>query len=498
MAIARRERAAEQLLAHRASLTDAAIDRLEAGAAGRRPDGERDEIARRRRDIGAHIDALAAALRGLGPEEFSEYCAWRAVFSAGIGAPRGALGAALDALREGVGEQLDPALSRIAQRALEAGRRRIEASPLVTPAELAAIPAVADERAAASAAEALEQAGPRITRMTVALAYTRRPADALAHGERRARCLEDAGFHLAQLAAAIRLGAEGIFVEYADWTQTLLVRRGLAPAELVGHLGALRDVLAIALPPHLADAPRRYVTAALDRLTSPAIEAPSYLDPDAPLAALARRYFDALRAGDRARAHALIMEAVEAGTPVKDIYAHVFEPCQYEVGRLWHLNRISVAEEHYCTAVTQMILSRLYPLIFSAERVHRRLVATAVQGNLHEVGARFVADFFEMAGWDTYYLGANAPTEHVLHEVARRGADVLAVSASLSDHLPAVRALIDAARGDAACRNVVLLVGGRPFRIVHDLWRQLGADGSAPSAEGAVPVAERLLAARRP
>src|SRR5690606_20089776 len=104
--------------------------------------------------------------------------------------------------------------------------------------------------------------------------------------------------------------AEGIFVEYADWTQTLLVRRGLDPAELVGHLGALRDVLAIALPPRLADAPRRYVTAALDRLTSPAIEAPSYLDPDAPLAALARRYFDALHAGDRARAHALIMESI--------------------------------------------------------------------------------------------------------------------------------------------------------------------------------------------
>lgn len=502
MAIARRDRAAEQLLARREALIDAAVERLEAAAAGRRPAGERDEPARRRQDLGAHLDALVAALRGLGAEEFSEYCAWNAVFFAGTGVPRHALGAALDALREGIGEQLAPALARLAQGVLAAGRQRIEASPLVTPAALEAIPAGADERAAgaaaSSAAEALEQAGPRITRMTVALAYMRRPADALTHGARRARCLEEAGAYLAQLAAAIQLEAPGLFVEYADWAQTMLVQRGFDPAERVGHLGALHDVLAVALPPHLAEAPRRYVAAALDRLTSPALEAPSYLDPNVPLAALARGYLDALRAGDRARAHALIQESIEAGTPVKDVYTHIFEPCLYEVGRLWQMSRLSVAEEHYCTAVTQMIMSQLYPRIFNTERVNRRLVATAVQGNLHEIGARFVADFFEMAGWDTYYVGADGPTEHVLHEVARRRADVLAVSASLSDHLLGVRALIDAARGGGACRNVVLLVGGGPFHVVHDLWRRLGADGSAPSAAGAIPVAERLLAARRP
>ncbi|MGK3993592.1 cobalamin B12-binding domain-containing protein [Sorangium sp. So ce1024] len=238
------------------------------------------------------------------------------------------------------------------------------------------------------------------------------------------------------------------------------------------------------------------IAAAVERLTADPVELPSFVRPEAPLGVLACDYLDALLQGDRGRALRLIRESVEAGTPVKDLYAHVFQPCQYEIGRLWQTHRISVAEEHLCTAITQTTVSQLYPLVFNADRAGRRLVATSVDGNLHELGARFVADFFEMAGWDTFYLGASTPAQDVLDEVARRRADVLAVSAALGEQLPGVHALIAAARDDGRCRDVVLLVGGRPFGVVRDLWTQLGADGSAQTAEGAVRVAQGLLAAR--
>ncbi|WP_437961218.1 B12-binding domain-containing protein [Sorangium sp. So ce119] len=498
MVIPERDRAADELLARREPLMDAAIDRLK--AARRAPgDGDgREDLARCREDVGAHIDALSAALRAAGAEQFSEYCAFTAVFIEGLGVPRSTLGAALDALGAAVGEQLAPALSAIAQEALAAGRRRLDASPIVTPIALATIPAEApaplDERA--DAAEALARAAPRIAPMSVALGYMRRPEDALAHGARRGRCLEDARHHLAQLAAAVELETPALFGEYADWVRSLLTSFGLDPAALVTHLGALGDAIAIALPEHLAEAPRRYIAAAIVRLAAGHVDHASFVQPDAPLGTLACGYLDALLQGDRGRALRLIREAVEASTPIKDIYAHVFQPCQYEIGRLWQTHQISIAEEHYCTAVTQAIVSQLYPLVFNADRAGRRLVATSVDGNLHEVGARFVADFFEMEGWDTFYLGASTPAQDVIDVVVRRQADVLAVSAALAEHLASVHALITAARDDDRCRNVVLLVGGQPFRVVDGLWRQLGADGSAPSADGAVHVANELLAAR--
>jgi len=85
----------------------------------------------------------------------------------------------------------------------------------------------------------------------------------------------------------------------------------------------------------------------------------------------------------------------EAGVPVKRIYLDVFQATQYEVGRLWQLNEVGVGEEHYCTAATQLIISQLYPQIFASEKGPNTLVATCVAGDLHELGARMVTDFFE-------------------------------------------------------------------------------------------------------
>lgn len=95
---------------------------------------------------------------------------------------------------------------------------------------------------------------------------------------------------------------------------------------------------------------------------------------------------------------------------MKSIYLEVLQPVQREIGNLWQTNEVSVAQEHYCTAATQLIMGRLYPYLHLAPRNGKRVVVACVGGELHEVGARMVADILEMEGWDSYYLGANTPT----------------------------------------------------------------------------------------
>jgi MerR family transcriptional regulator, light-induced transcriptional regulator len=224
---------------------------------------------------------------------------------------------------------------------------------------------------------------------------------------------------------------------------------------------------------------------------------PTFLDPDRPLGPLAREYLDALLGGNRARASELVLDSVKDGVPVRDIYLEVFQRTQWEVGRLWELNRVTVAEEHYCTATTQLIMSRLYPHVFAGERGRGTLVAAAVSGDLHELGIRMVADFFEMDGWDTFFLGANTPAPGILELVERRNADVLALSATLWAHVPDVAEVIEALREASGEGGPIILVGGHPFNHDGELWRTVGADGHAPGAGGAVSIAEGLLAARR-
>jgi methylmalonyl-CoA mutase cobalamin-binding domain/chain len=160
------------------------------------------------------------------------------------------------------------------------------------------------------------------------------------------------------------------------------------------------------------------------------------------------------------------------------------------------MNQISVAQEHYCTAATQLTMSQLYPRLFSTDRIGRRLVAACVGDELHELGVRMVADFFEMEGWDTYYVGANTPAESILQTVMERRADILGVSATMTFHLRDVAALIVRVRGAPGGRDAAILVGGYPFNVAPDLWRQVGADGHARNAQEAVGLATRLLETR--
>ena len=56
-----------------------------------------------------------------------------------------------------------------------------------------------------------------------------------------------------------------------------------------------------------------------------------------------------------------------------------------------------------------MALSQLYPLIFGQKRRGKRVLVACVGSELHEIGARMVADLFEYQGWDSIYLGAAVP-----------------------------------------------------------------------------------------
>jgi methanogenic corrinoid protein MtbC1 len=307
----------------------------------------------------------------------------------------------------------------------------------------------------------------------------------------RAKSIRDARYHLDYLAEALDAGDPTLFNAYLAWVKVLFAGLRFPETVLTATLECTRQALAEQLPEEARVPVLAVVEASLQSLADAPAALPSYLAGDDPLDRLAQKYLDALLVGDRLSASRMILQAVEQGTPVKDIYQRVFQPTQQEIGRLWQTNQISVAQEHYCTAATQLVMSQLYPYLFSRVQKGPRLVTACVGGELHEIGARMVADFFEMDGWDTYFLGANTPAESVLQTVDERRAEILAVSATMTFHIERVRELIAATRQSGL--KVRVMVGGYPFNIAPGLWRNVGANGYAPNAQEAIPVAERLI-----
>jgi len=208
---------------------------------------------------------------------------------------------------------------------------------------------------------------------------------------------------------------------------------------------------------------------------------------------IASEYCACLLHGEREKARSLILETARSGTSIEDLYLSVLQPVQYEMGRLWEENRISVALEHFSTAVTQLIMAQLFPSLLSEHRNGYRLVACCIGNELHELGMRMVADFLEMEGWDTYFLGANTPNEAILSALEDHGAHCLAVSVTMTHHLKQAQGLVKALRHEPRLKDVKLLIGGYPFTRDESLHQDFDADGWGRDAREAARMAKLLM-----
>jgi methanogenic corrinoid protein MtbC1 len=138
-------------------------------------------------------------------------------------------------------------------------------------------------------------------------------------------------------------------------------------------------------------------------------------------------------------------------------------------------------------------MSQLYPRIFAGTKIGRNLVAACVNSELHEIGIRMVADFFEIEGWDTYYMGANTPATSIIQAIEKNRPQILALSVTMPFHQSLLQETIAKVRASDADGRVKIIVGGHALNSSKNLWRNVGADGYAANAEEAVRLAKQLV-----
>ncbi len=308
----------------------------------------------------------------------------------------------------------------------------------------------------------------------------------------KSKSVRDTKYHLQYLAEALAADSKSLFLDYIAWVTVIMENIGIDNENFIKNLQYTHEAI-IKVSGIKENAELNDFLASAQALISNSYKRPgTFLLEENPHSDLAAQYLQSLLRTDRRYASELVMKAYESGISVKDIYKNIFQPVQWEIGRLWQINEISVAQEHFCTAATQLIMSQLYPYIFSSSKNGRKFVATSVGDELHEIGVRMVADFFEMEGWDTYYLGANTPRETILQTIKEIKPDILGLSTTITFHLNRVKEIISDVKENDISAKTRILVGGYPFNASRDLWNKIGADGYAPDAESALKVAEKL------
>ncbi len=144
-----------------------------------------------------------------------------------------------------------------------------------------------------------------------------------------------------------------------------------------------------------------------------------------------------------------------------EIYEHLLKKALYEVGVMWETNKISVATEHLASLIVESILSEMYMYLKPSTRVGKKIVLGIVPGEQHQIGIKMISDVFEKNGWETYFLGANVPTNDLISFSRGIKPDMMGLSLSLYFNLPNLQTMILELREHFP--QTPIIVGGQAF-----------------------------------
>jgi len=298
---------------------------------------------------------------------------------------------------------------------------------------------------------------------------------------------------LLELCAAMTSGRKRLFVSRVTWSRAAMIAREVEPGDLQASLASLRAGVQPYLTGATQQAAVECIDAAIATLRQEAYVPESCaLDPGLMPERIALRYIQAVIAGNAIPGMAIVLDAVDDGLSVQEAIFKVLLPAQREVGRLWHVNKISIAEEHMVTMTTQRLMAVLASRAQRAPDRGRTAIAAAVSGNIHDIGIRAIAYLLEFEGWRTIYLGGDVPRTEVPAAIECFEADIVLLSLALSSQVPALQRTIGEIRARCGDR-VKIMVGGNGLNGFGELWKSLGADGYAATADAALVVADELV-----
>lgn len=114
-----------------------------------------------------------------------------------------------------------------------------------------------------------------------------------------------------------------------------------------------------------------------------------------------------------------------------------------------------------------------------------------VKGDIHEIGKSLVGTMLSANGFKVHDLGVDVPTETFVAKVQEMNPDILGLSALLTTTMVMQREVIKALAEAGIRGKVKVMVGGAP--VTRSWAEEIGADGYAEDAMGAVQVARQLV-----
>lgn len=174
------------------------------------------------------------------------------------------------------------------------------------------------------------------------------------------------------------------------------------------------------------------------------------------------KYQQNLLQGQQNSCRKMVEKLLENNISIKSLYVDLFQRSMYQVGSMWEKNQMSVAHEHLCTSITQNLISQVYPRLLALPHHGRKVVVSCTPGEMHQLGARMVADFLEINGWDSHFLGFGTPPMELIRFIGSTQPQMIALSMSIFSNISTLKLLVQ--KINETNPGIRILLGGQGFR----------------------------------
>ena len=286
--------------------------------------------------------------------------------------------------------------------------------------------------------------------------------------------------HIISLGVAATLDEDKIHNFYTEWTYVLLhthvteLETHQIKAYLMGHYNLMLTHIDKLLPAENIEKGKSLLKAAIEQIQIHGeIEFNIDYISDGEYASLKKKLLQNLLDKDTTAANILVHN-INNAIGIESLYTEIIQPVLKEVGELWHQNKISVAQEHYCSAFTQTLMLQFYNDLFENPRIGRKVVIACPEVELHQIGARMISDLFEEKGWNSIFLGSAVPVQDIIRTLEEELPDVCALSICMPEGLPACCEAVKKIKEKFP--QILVAVGGRAFEQVNEPLLKTGAD----------------------
>jgi Predicted cobalamin binding protein len=192
-------------------------------------------------------------------------------------------------------------------------------------------------------------------------------------------------------------------------------------------------------------------------------------------------FYELLEVENKQNAVTYALQLLESGKmDVQTLYTQILTPALNQMECRLSDKRICIWKEHVRTAIVRTIVECCYPYVVK-EREHMALLQnkTAIilcpPEEYHDLGARMVADFFTLCGWNAIYVGSNTPYQDFYNAADFIRPDVIAISITNYYTLAVSKKIIKDLK-ELLQDTVKIVVGGYAVREHTKNFETLHAD----------------------